>query len=164
MICEIQSSRLQLSELPCVILCFSLEDDYQRNIYVPNICIETKSCRYEKKEQTCGQCHTIQYWSLAHFSELKYPFHQKSVVDSYLLLKKCSSSQQESNLVPRERGWARKLTVCQVPECVSLHLLLPPLRQFMIILCNLHIDILGIAVSCVNVLFTLVHCRHFRRH
>ena len=43
------TKRLQLLELPCVILCFSVEGDYQRNIYVTNVCIETKSCRYEKK-------------------------------------------------------------------------------------------------------------------
>ena len=30
------TKRLQLLELPCEILCFSIEDDYQRNIYVTN--------------------------------------------------------------------------------------------------------------------------------
>ena len=53
------TKRLQLLELPCVILCSSVEDDYQRNIYVTNVCIETKPCRYEKKEQTCGQYEQI---------------------------------------------------------------------------------------------------------
>ena len=31
------------------------------------------------------------------------------------------------------------------------------------LLCNLHTDILGITVSCVNVLFILVHFRNFRQ-
>ena len=49
------TKRLQLLELSCAILYFSIEDDYERNTYVTNVCIETKSCRSEKKkEQTCG--------------------------------------------------------------------------------------------------------------
>ena len=75
------TKRLQLLELPCVILCFSAEDDYQRNIYVTNVCIETKSRRYEKKEQTCGQCHTTQYWSIAHFSEFNLSVDRFSTLD-----------------------------------------------------------------------------------
>ena len=48
------TKRPQLLELPCVILFFSVEDDYQRNINVTKVCIETESCRYEKKEPKSG--------------------------------------------------------------------------------------------------------------
>ena len=40
---------LELLELPCAILCFSVEGDYQRNIYMPNVRIS------KQEEQTCDQ-------------------------------------------------------------------------------------------------------------
>ena len=62
-------------ELPCVILCFSFEDDYQRNNLRNQRLCRNKILQMREKKQTCGQCHPTQYWAVAHFSEFNSFFH-----------------------------------------------------------------------------------------